>query len=110
MPTRREVSHSIQETLEAHGLSPSDPKYAFTRQTLEDLNNGTADLDDELASIAEQLAWLLHAPSWLNERPIEEFTGFVESKIAECERSLALLRQRWEHHQREQASAGILPP
>lgn len=103
MPTRREVSLSIQETLEAHGLCPSDPKYAFTRQTLEDLNNGTADLDDELAAIAEQLTWLLHAPTWLNDRPVEEFTPFVESKLSECERTLSLLRQRWEEHQREQA-------
>lgn len=111
MPTRREVSRSIQQTLEAHGLSPSDPRYAFTRQTLEDLNNGTADLDDELASIAEQLAWLLHAPTWLNERPVEEFTPFVEAKLVECERSLALLRQRWEQHLREQSTpAGASPP
>lgn len=110
MPTRREVSRSIQETLEAHGLSPSDPRYGFTRQTLEDLNNGTADLDDELASIAEQLVWLLHAPTWLNERPAEEFTPFVESKLAECERSLALLRQRWEQHLRESASPVTSPP
>ncbi|MBP6865172.1 MAG: hypothetical protein KBC32_07845 [Candidatus Didemnitutus sp.] len=103
MPTRHEVSHSIQQTLEAHGLSPSDPRYALTRQTLEDLNNGTADLDDELASIAEQLTWLLGAPTWLNERPVEEFTPFVESKLSECERTLSLLRQRWEQHQRERA-------
>lgn len=104
MPTRTEVSRSIQQTLEAHGLTPSDPRYAFTRQTLEDLNNGTADLDDELASLAEQLAWLLGTPTWLNERPVEEFTPFVESKLAECERSLSLLRQRWEQHQRESAT------
>lgn len=110
MPTRAEVSRSIQQTLEAHGLSPSDPRYAFTRQTLEDLNNGTADLDDELAAIAEQLTWLLHAPTWLNERPAEEFPRFVEAKLAECERSLALLRQRWEQHLREQASAVTPPP
>lgn len=103
MPTRAEVSRSIQQTLEAHCLIPIDPRYAFTRQTLEDLNNGTADLDDELASIAEQLTWLLHAPTWLNERPAAEFTPFVESKMSECERTLSLLRQRWEQHQREQA-------
>lgn len=110
MPTRREVSQSIQQTLEAHGLSPSDPRYAFTRETIEDLNNGTADLDDELASIAEQLAWLLHAPTWLNERPAKEFTAFVETKLAECKRSLALIRRRWDQHQREQAATPGTPP
>lgn len=102
MPTREQVSRNIQDALEAHGLAPADPSYAFVRQAMEDMNRGMADLDDELAAITEHLAWLAQAPTWTNQRPPAEFTEFVGAKLADCEAALARVRERWEQHQREQ--------
>jgi hypothetical protein len=101
MPTREQVSRSIQDALAAGGLAPTDSKYAFVLHAMEDMNHGVADLDDELAASAEQLAWLARAPTWTNQRPAAEFATFVETKLAECEAALVHLRKRWEEHQRQ---------
>ncbi len=101
MPTRDEMRKKIERDLRDRGVTPSDPRYDFVRQTMEDMNQGMADLDDELASVAEQLQWLANAPTWVNVRKPEEFDRFVEVKIAECEAALAALKQRWEKHKKE---------
>ena len=69
------------------------------------MNEGIADVDDELAEVAARLAWLARAPTWLNQRTLEEFDSFVTAKLAECEASLAAVRARWEKHQAEQRPA-----
>lgn len=105
MPTREEVRIQMLHEFTARGLHPSDPSYAFALQALGDMNEGMADLDDELADIAARLRWLAQAPTWLNQRKPEEFDAFVVAKLAECETVLAQIRQRWEQHRCEAASA-----
>ena len=48
MPTREETSRKIGDDLAARGLAPDDAHFAFVLQAMEDMNQGTADLDDEL--------------------------------------------------------------
>lgn len=95
MPTREETSAKIDRDLAERGMTKEDPRYGFVRQTMEDMNHGMADLDDELEALAERIHWLLNAPTWLGERPSGQFEHFVEEKLDACERDLAALRQRW---------------
>ena len=104
MPTREEIRIQMLQEFATRGLLPSDPSYAFALQALEDMNEGTADLDDELADIAARLRWLAHAPTWLNQRKPTEFAAYVAAKLAECETGLAQIRRRWEHHQCDPAT------
>jgi hypothetical protein len=67
------------------------------------MNEGTADLDDELADLAARLAWLANAPTWINRREPLEFDAFVAARLSECEAAVAALRARWEHHRAEAA-------
>ena len=64
--------------------------YEFVLDSLEVMNAGVADLDDELADVAAPLAWLTQAPTWINRRNPDEFDAFVDSKLMECERALGL--------------------
>lgn len=48
MPTREETSRKICDDLAARGLARDDAHFAFVLQAMEDMNQGTADLDDEL--------------------------------------------------------------
>lgn len=112
MATREEVSSQIRRDLVARGVTPSDPMYEFMLQSMEVMNAGVADLDDEVADIAARLAWLAQAPTWVNRRTPDEFDVFVDSKLIECERMLVAVRARWGTHRREQphTSAGKLQP
>ncbi len=101
MPTREQVSRKIRRDLADHGLTPADPTFGFALAAMEDMNEGMADIDDELADLAVRLAWLAHAPTWLNQRALEEFDAFVNAKLVECETALAAVRRRWEQHQTE---------
>jgi hypothetical protein len=106
MATREETSRKIRADLAARGLDPDDPHYAFALQALEDMNEGTADLDDELDDLSQRLAWLADSPTWLNRREPAEFDGFVAARLDECERSLAAIRARWDGHRADAASRG----
>ena len=112
MPTREEISVKILRDLAERGVTPADPMYEFALESLEAMNAGVADLDDELADIAARLAWLAQTPTWVNRRTPDEFDAFVDSKVAECERSLAAVRARWDTHRQEHphASAGRPEP
>ena len=103
MPTREEMSRKIRADLDARGLAPDDAHFAFVLQALEDMNQGVADLDDELADMAARLAWLANAPTWVNRREPGEFDAFVVARLSECETARAALRTRWERHRVEAA-------
>lgn len=105
MPTREEMSRKIRQDLAARGVTPADLSYEFVLLALEDMNNGVADLDDELDAIARQLAWLAQAPTWINRRELDQFEAFVNSKLAECDATLAAVRARWGKHQAEKPIA-----
>ena len=102
MPTREEVRGQIRRDLAARGVAPSDPMYQFALDSLEVMNAGVADLDDELADVAARVAWLAQAPTWVNRRSPAECDPFVDAKLMECESSLAAVRTRWETHRKEQ--------
>jgi hypothetical protein len=91
--------------LAERGVTPADPGYGFVLLALDDMNNGVADLDDEIADIVGRLAWLAQVPTWINRRELDEFEGFVDSKLTECEATLAAVRARWEKHQAEKPIA-----
>ena len=76
--------------------------YEFVLDSLELMNAGIADIDDELADVASRLAWLAQAPTWVNRRSPDEFDAFVDSKLMQCERTLTAVRNRWETHRKEQ--------
>jgi len=99
MPTREETSSQIRRDLAARGMTPIDPMYEFVLESLEIMNTGVADLDDELADLATRLDWLANAPTWINQREIAEFDCFVEAKLGECEMAVAAIRHRWKKHQ-----------
>lgn len=103
MPTREEVSGQIRRDLAARGVTPSDPIYEFALDSLELMNAGVADFDDELDDMAARLAWLAHAPTWVNRRGLDEFDAFVDSKLMECGRAMAAVCSRWEMHKKEHA-------
>ena len=103
MPTREQVSRKIRQDLTDRGVLPGDPLYTFVLLALEDMNSGVADLDDEVADIAGRLAWLAQAPTWINRRELDQFDAFVDAKLAECEATLAAVRERWEKHEAEKA-------
>ena len=103
MPTREETSRKIRADLAARGLAPDDAHFAFVLQALEDMNQGVADLDDELADMAARLVWLANAPTWVNRREPREFDAFVAARLIECETAMAALRTRWERHRVEAA-------
>ena len=105
MATREEMSREIRQDLAARGVTPADPSYEFVLLALEYMNNGVADLDDELGDIASQLAWLAQTPTWINRRELDQFEAFVDSKLTECEANLASVRARWEKHQAEKSIA-----
>ncbi len=107
MPTREEVSAQIRTDLAARGVTPAAPMYEFVLESLEVMNTGVADLDDELADIVFRLAWLAQAPTWVNRRSPDEFDTFVDSQIAECEKAVAAVRARWDAHRREQRHAPV---
>lgn len=98
MATREEISRKIRRDLEDRGLTPDDPTYEFALQSMETMNEGVADLDDELGDIAERLAWLAQAPTWVNRREPNQFVAFVDARLSECEATLAVVRARWEKH------------
>ena len=110
MPTREEISAKIRRNLTERGVTPSDPLYEFVLESMEAMNRGMADLDDELADLATRLDWLANAPSWINQREIPEFDHCVEAKLGECETALAAIRRRWENHQRGDQIAPTIPP
>lgn len=99
MPTRETISPQIRQDLADRGMSPDDPVYQFVLESMETMNNGVADLDDELADIAGRLAWLARAPTWTNRRVPDQFDVFVNAKLVECEASLTDVRVRWKKHQ-----------
>ena len=99
MPTREEISTKIRRDLSERGVTPSDPLYEFVLESMEAMNCGMADLDDELADLATRLDWLANAPTWINQRDVAEFDLFVEAKLGECEMALAAIRRRWKEHQ-----------
>lgn len=99
MPTREEISGKIRRDLAERGVTPADPIYEFVLESMETMNRGLADLDDELADLAMRLEWLASAPAWINHREIAEFDCFVEAKLGECETALAAIRHRWKKHQ-----------
>lgn len=101
MPTRDEISRDIRRKLDDSSLPSDTPLHSFVLQAMEDMNHGMADLDDELASLAARLSWLATVPTWTNERPIGEFTGYVEARLSDCEAALVLVRRRWEKHLQE---------
>lgn len=105
MPTREETSIQIRRDLTARGITPTVPMYEFVLESLEVMNAGVADLDDELADMAVRLAWLALAPTWVNRRVPTEFDAFVNSQITECEKAVAAIRARWEAHRKEQWEA-----
>ncbi len=100
MPTREEIRIRMLHELSARGLHPSDPSYAFALQAMEDMNQGVADLDDELADIAARLRWLARAPTWVNQRKPGEFEAFVAARFDECTATLVGIRSRWEQYLR----------
>lgn len=101
MPTREETSRKIRADLAARGHAPDDAHFAFVLQAMEDMNQGTADLDDELADLAVRLQWLAAAPTWLNRRVPEEFDLFVIERLKDCEAALSTIRARWHQHRAE---------
>ena len=101
MPTREEISRKIRANLAARGLAPGDVHFAFVLQAMEDMNHGTADLDDELADLAARLHWLAAAPTWLNRRVPDEFEPFVIARLNDCEAALSAIRARWQQHRAE---------
>ncbi|MDP3073637.1 MAG: hypothetical protein Q8N18_25360 [Opitutaceae bacterium] len=105
MATREEISRKIRQDLADRGVTPGDPTYEFALQSMETMNQGVADLDDELGDIAGRLAWLAQAPTWINRRELDQFEAFVDSKLIECEATLAAVRARWEKHQAEKLIA-----
>ncbi len=109
MPTREEVSGQIRRDLAARGVTPSDPLYEFVLESMEVMNRGMADLDDELADLATRLDWLANAPTWINQREISEFDRFVEAKLDECETGLAAIRHRWKKHRGAGRVAPVIP-
>lgn len=105
MPTRETISYHIRRDLADRGVRPEDPLYQFVLESVETMNNGVADLDDELADIAGRLAWLARAPTWTNRRVPDQFDAFVSDKLGQCEASLTDVRVRWKRHQAENQNA-----
>ncbi len=101
MPTREETSRKIRADLAARGVVPGDAHLAFVLQAMEDMNHGTADLDDELADLAARLQWLAAAPTWLNRRVPDEFDPFVIARLNDCEAALSAIRARRREHRAE---------
>lgn len=110
MPTREEISGKIRRDLAEHGVTPADPIYEFVLESMETMNRGMADLDDELADLATRLDWLANTPTWINQRDIAEFDCFVEAKLGECETALAAIRHRRKKHQGADRIAPNIPP
>ncbi len=109
MATREEMSRRIRQDLTDRGVSPADPFYEFVLESMETMNQGVADLDDELADIAGRLVWLAQAPTWINRRELDQFDAIVDAKLAECEATLAAVRERWEKHQAEKRIVSRAP-
>ena len=101
MPTREQASLQFRQNLADRGVTPADPIYGFVLESMEAMNHGVADLDDELADIVRRLAWLAQAPTWVNQSDLDQFEAFVNAKLAECETAVAAVRARWEKHQAE---------
>jgi hypothetical protein len=110
MPTREEISGKIRRDLAERGVTPSDPLYEFLIESMEAMNLGMADLDDELADLATRLDWLANTPTWINQREIAEFDRFVAAKLGECETALVAIRHRWENHEKADQIAPTIPP
>lgn len=102
MATREEMSRKIRQDLADRGITSVDPGFQFALLALEDMNQGVADLDDELADIAARLSWLAQAPTWINSRKLEEFDSFVDAQITACDAGLTAVRARWGRHRTEQ--------
>jgi hypothetical protein len=110
MPTQEENNTKIRRDLAERGVTPTDPMYEFVLESMEAMNRGMADFDDELADLATRLDWLANAPTWINQREVAEFDRFVDAKLGECETALAAIRQRWEKHQGADRLAPNIPP
>lgn len=98
MPTRDQIRAQLRKDFPGE---IRDPTQASALQALEELNQTTADLDDELAGLAERLSWLARVPLWVNQRKPGLFAPFVDRTLIQCEWGLHLIRQRWERHQQE---------
>lgn len=101
MPTREEISIKIRRELAERGVAPSDPLYEFVLDSMEAMNRGMADLDYELADLAGRIAWLAQVPTWINQRPLDQFDAFVDAQLLHCEAALVLVRARWEKYRSE---------
>lgn len=109
MPTREQVSFKIRQDLTDRGVLLGDSFYEFVLESMEMMNHGVADLDDEVADIAGRLACLAQAPTWINRRDLDQFGAFVYAKLAECEATLAAVRERWEKHEAEKPIVSRAP-
>ena len=108
MPTRKEISGKIRRDIAEHGVPPADPMYEFALLATEDMN-GVADLDDELACIADRITCLEQTPTWVKRRMPDEFDVFLDSRLAECETALTLIRHRWKQHRGADRIAPTIP-